>query len=386
MDRNRTALRPATTGARNDRRTFLTNGLLSAAAAILLVALPTAASADPISVTDMLGRQVRLPRPAQHVVLSEGRHILTLALLDKDPLALLAGWGNDLKHYSPATYEAVRKALPKIDTIPDVGRLTGGAFSMEAVLAAKPDLVIFTLYGPKPDGVDKLDAAGVPYVFVDFFREPLTNTIPSMLLLGKLLGREAQADAFVTFYQRHMNDIEARVRRTKSRPSVLFHVNPNGRDCCFTSGRGSMTDFIRFAGGESIGQEIIPGAIGQLNLEYVLAKQPDFYLAGGGSTVALNGLLVGPSVTPSDAKTSLGTVLATPGLGNLRAIRTGNAAGIWLFFFDNPLFFVGIEKMAKLFHPDAFSDIDPDKTIRELSDRFFPFKLEGTFWVKATGS
>jgi iron complex transport system substrate-binding protein len=145
-----------------------------------------------------------------------------------------------------------------------------------------------------------------------------------------------------------------------------------------------MTDFIRAAGGENIGADKIPGAIGQLNLEYVLARAPDFYLAGGGTTVVLNGLRLGPTVTLPDARKSLDATLTTPGLSALSAIKRGNAAAIWLFFFDIPLFVVGVEQMAKFFHPHELSDIDPNETLAELNNRFLPFKLDGTYWARST--
>jgi iron complex transport system substrate-binding protein len=336
--------------------------------------------ASSITVTDMLGRNVTVRGPAKRIVLAESRHILTLALIDKNPVSRVVAWGNDLKRFSPATFDALRKRFPKAEAMPEVGGLTGGSFSMEAVIAAKPDLVIFTLYGPVPEGIKKLDDAGIPYVFVDFFQKPLEKTVPSMRMLGKLLGREQEAEAFVSYYERHMADVAARIGKA-ARPEVFFHLNPDGKDCCFSSGPGNMSDFIAAAGGHNIGADKIPGSIGKLNLEYVLSRDPDFYLVGGGSTVALNGLKIGPSVPGDEAESTMTKLMAAPGIASLRSVRERRAGGIWLFFFDNPLFFVGVEEMAKMLHPTAFADVDPDRTLAELNDRFLAFPLEGTFWV-----
>lgn len=347
---------------------------------------PAPGLSGPITVTDMLDREVTLPAVAGRVVLAEGRHILTLGLIDPDPVSRVVAWGNDLARYSPETFAALAARFPAARDMPEVGRVTGGSFSMESVIAAAPDVVIFTLYGPVPDGLEKLDAAGIPYVFVDFFRDPLENTVPSMLLLGRILGREAEARAFASFYESHMDAVAARVGtqvETRARPSVFFHLNPDGADCCFTSGPGNMSDFIAAAGGHSIGADKVPGAIGRLNLEYVLARDPDFYLAGGGSTVAPNGLKIGPALPEAEARATLEQVMAAPGISALRAVRDGRAGGIWLFFFDNPLFFVGVEAMAGMLHPEAASDIDPARTLDELNARFLAFPLEGTFWVGA---
>lgn len=341
------------------------------------------ALADEITVTDVSGHTVTLDSPAERIILPEGRHILTLALLDPDPASFLVGWGNDLKLFSPETFDAVHAAFPEIDDIPDMGNPMQNSLSIESIMAAQPDLVIFTLYGPVPkETTDKLSAAGIPYVFVDFFQKPLENTVLSMRQLGQLLGRQQQAEDFITFYEGRMDEIADRLGDTTP-TSVFFHLNPDGKDCCYSSGPGNMSDFIAAAGGYNIGEDRIPGAIGQLSLEYVLAEDPDFYLAGGGSTVSPDGLKVGTHIIPETAAETLANVTAAPGISDLTAVKDGDAAGIWLFFFDNPLFFLGVEEMATLFHPDLFADVDTDETLAELNERFLPFDLEGTFWVKA---
>jgi iron complex transport system substrate-binding protein len=74
-----------------------------------------------------------------------------------------------------------------------------------------------------------------------------------------------------------------------------------------------------------------------------------------------------------------------PALASLSAVRHQQVAGIWLFFFDNPLFFVGVEEMAKMFHPEAFADVDPANTLEALNQQFLAFPLRGTFWTPQQG-
>ncbi|MEJ4044696.1 ABC transporter substrate-binding protein [Erwinia sp. SLM-02] len=367
------------------RGTFNVLLMILLLAACALFATARAAESSSVTVTDMLNRTVTLPAPAKRIVLAESRHIMTLALLDKDPLSRVVAWGTDLQRYSPSTWQALKQRFPQAASIPEIGDLNSGTFSMEAAIAAKPDLVVFTLYGPIPDGLSKLDAAHVPYVFVDFFRHPLTKTVPSMRMLGKLTGHEQQAEAFIAFYQQHMDDVAKRVAKEPTRPGVFFHLNPGGEECCFTSGKGNMSDFIAVAGGENLGVKTLNQAIGRLNLEYVLAQKPDFYLAGGGSSVSRKGLNVGPGVSAAESARSLKAIVSSPSLASLSAIRNHQGAGIWLFFFDNPLFFIGVEEMAKMLHPAAFADVDPAKTFDELNQRFLAFPLQGSFWTTLNG-
>lgn len=359
---------------------YVLNLIATCVCSIFLFSSAFADGNSSITVTDMLNRTVTLASPAQRIVVAESRHILTLALIDKDPVKRIVGWGNDLRRFSPETYEVLVKAFPDAKKIPEVGGLAGSTFSMEAVIALKPDLVIFSLYGPVPDDVGKLDAAKIPYIFVDFFQKPLEKTVPSMQMLGKLIGHEQEAQDFIDYYQKHMNNVTDRVKGLPTY-SVFFHVNPDGKDCCVTSGPGNMSDFIAAAGGMNIGLGKIPGSIGKLNLEYVISRNPDFYLIGGGSTAALDGLKVGTNITHEMAKQSLEKLLQAPGIKNLDAVKKHQAAGLWLFFFDTPLFFIGVEEMAKIFHPDSFKDLNPDQTLAEINEHYLAFPLSGTFWI-----
>ncbi|WP_397324891.1 ABC transporter substrate-binding protein [Pantoea agglomerans] len=357
---------------------------LSLLAALCMV-FGSASAWATITVTDMLQRKVTLPGPASRIVLGESRHIITLALLEKDPISNVVGWGDDLQRYSPATWEAIAKQYPAARNIPVMGTMNSGTFSMEATIAAKPDLVIFTLYGPIPPDLKALDAAHIPYVFVDFFRKPLENTVPSLKLLGAVLGVEPQAGEVIAFWQQHMDEVKKRLASVSTRPSVFFHLNPGKGDCCFTSGPSNMSDFIAAAGGHNIGADMLSAPIGKLNPEYVLTRNPDFYLMGGGSAVSRDGLQIGTGATPEQVAQSSKHLLNAPEIANLQAVAAGHAGGVWLFFFDSPLYFVGIEAMAKMFHPALFADVDPDATLHTVTSKWLSIPLKGTFWTALPG-
>src|SRR5690606_34645225 len=168
--------------------------------------------AQPITVTDIVGREVTIPQPAKRVILGEGRQLITLALLVPVPVAITAGWTGDFSKSGGLLYEDYRKQFPMLDKIPLIGTSGKETVSTEQIISLKPDLAIFGAgsHGPDAKSADvirTLEAAGIPIVFIDFRLHPFKNTVPSMELLGKVLGREAQANAFVAFYNRRMNHI-----------------------------------------------------------------------------------------------------------------------------------------------------------------------------------
>lgn len=358
------------------------------------LALPVAASAkqpQAVTATDVLGRTVTLPRPARRIVLGQGRQLNALGFIHPDPISLLAGWGSDHKRQSSDAYERYRARFPAIDSVPLVGDgATAGGFSMEQAVALSPDLVVLsrslagTRRGPG-DLIERFDAAGIPVVVVDFFLKPLSDTVPSLRALARLIGRESEAERFVAFYQERLNRIDARLKEAK-RPSVFLHAHAGGFACCMSPGKGTFDDFITAAGGRNIAADLLPGETGQVSLEQLISTDPDFYIATGGAHLAKNGgLVLGLGVDEPSAAASLARLLADPGLAVLSAVREGRAFGLWHLFNDTPVHVVAIERLAKWLHPERFADIDPAATLAEAA-RFSAIPLDGTLWIGANGS
>ena len=121
-------------------------------------------------------------------------------------------------------------------------------------------------------------------MFIDFLANPIDNTVPSMRLLGRLLGREAAAEAFVRFHQMRTQRIEQRLAQAKPPlPSVLIHAHAGLNECCNSPGRATIGAFIEPAGGRNIALDVLKQPFGQLSLEYVIAKKRKSTWAPAGS-------------------------------------------------------------------------------------------------------
>lgn len=364
--------------------------LLFAAAALLCV-LMLPVSAEPVTVTDLLGRSVTLPAPAKRIVLAQGRQLNALGLLHPDPISLLAGWGADHRRQNPDAYARYLAKFPAVESVPTVG--DGGmqdGFSFEKAVSLSPDLVILssslagTRRGPG-DLVERFEAAGIKVAVVDFYLQPMRDTLPSLRILGKLIGREEQAEAYIRFYEERRRLIEDRLRGAE-RLSVFMHAHAGGFDCCQTPGKGTFDDFITAAGGRNIAAAILPGATGQISLEQLLAADPAIYVATGGTHLAkLNGLVLGLGVSRETSAPSFAALLGKPGIAALAAVRNRRAYGLWHLFNDTPLHIVAIERLATWFHPERFADVDPQATLDEISRRFSAIPLDGALWIDGAG-
>lgn len=358
-------------------------------AAMTATAVVTPAHAGE-TVTDMAGRQVTLPDHVDRILLGEGRLLYAVALLEgKQPLARIVGWQGELQSLDPQTWQQYEKIFPKIDTIPKIGQSSEATVSAEKALALKPDLAIFSIGGHGPGRhnalVKEFAAAGVPVIFVDFRQKPLEDTVPSLRLMGKAMHREAQADAYISLYESHLKAVRDAVATipANERPKVFVQMLAGvWPGCCHTVGNGNIGEFVDAAGGVNIARDLLPGVIGDLNIEHVIASRPDVYIATGtrGNANQLR-IHVGAQTSARDARDSLNTFVKSPGIASIKAVREGRTHGLWHNFYDSPYNIVAVEAMLGWFYPGRFKQIDANATFAEIHKRFLAVPFNGTYWT-----
>lgn len=348
---------------------------------------PAVVHAAPIVVTDIMGRTVTLERPAQRIVLGAGRSLGVLGLIHPDPASLVVGWRDDFKR-DTASYDAWLKQFPAITDIPVVGGAAGESLSVETVATLEPDLVILSLYDAEAPGmtrsIEVMGQLGIPVLVVDFFSQPLDNAMPSLRLLGQAMGVEPKAEDFIAFYDTKLSFIRERLAKQQplERPGVFMHVHAGGMPCCSTPGHGTFNEAIELAGGRNLALDHVPGLYGEVSLEQLLVDDPQIYIATGGAHLAARGgLVLGTGIDEATAKGTFARLLASPGIADLTAAREQRAFAVWHMFNDSPVNIVLIEKLAKIFHPELFADIDPQATIDAINRDFLAVPMLGTYWV-----
>ncbi|GAA3092279.1 ABC transporter substrate-binding protein [Kribbella aluminosa] len=343
--------------------------------------------------TDVLGRKVEVPVPAQRVLLDGGRLLYTTSLLNKaNPLEHIVGMPADLEQNDPDTLNEFRKKFPDIDKIQRIGDVWDGSFSLEAVLKLRPDVFFLSAssYQAAMDAgiVDRLQKVGVPTVAVDYFDDPLKNTVPSVRLMGTVLGKTTEAEAFATYYESAVGTVRSRLDAAKQPPTpTLLWRAPGYFDCCSSFSKSNLAELVTFAGGKNLADEILKTPQGTISPETVLTRNPDVIIATGANwvpgTPAKPGTFVplGYDETPAKASAQLASIVhKQAGFDQLKAVRAQRTYVVWHHFYDSPYNFLAIQWFAKWLHPDLFKDIDPDVAIRELHEKFLPLPYRGTFW------
>lgn len=351
---------------------------------LVLLCLPRPAAAE-IALRDVTGRAVTLAAPAHRLLIDDGRFLIALALIHPDPVSVLAAWPRDINRIGKRTYAAYKAKFPAIEDLAKVAS-SAGALSVEQVVAARPDLAVFSLGAqPSPEERARIEAAGIPVVVIDFFTHPLTNLEPSLTLLGAATGRAAQAQDFLAFRRARLDAVRAKLADLKDVERPRVFLEPHAAmtaDCCNSPGRGNVGDIIEAVGGTNIGAAVIPRAFGKLNLEYVIAQDPQVYIATGGSHMeGTGGLLIGPEYSAEQARQTLARVIARPGFAGLAAVRAHRVHGLSHQLLNSPLDLFTVEILAKWIHPERFAALDVDATVAQVNARFLAVPIEGPNWI-----
>ncbi|KAA1194927.1 ABC transporter substrate-binding protein [Photorhabdus heterorhabditis] len=363
----------------------------------MLILLPIFAQAKEITVKDVAGRKVKVDAPVSRVMLADSRVLIALNILHPDnPLKGIIAWDNALEIKSPDLATAYEQSFPQLWDIPVFPNPYQNDFSVEKALTHKPDLVIFDigLQSKLNDSgtMTLLEKANIPVIFIDFRQYPLTNTIPSMILLGKVFGEEENAQKFIKFYQDKMQTINKRIGTLgkEQRPPVFIERHagmPGTEHCCQTFGSGNFSEFVTAAGGDNLGAHWFSGMGGEVSEEQLIVSNPEFYLmtTADWDKVLPESLSVPLGYTGNlkQSQERLEKLLTRPKLSVLRAFREKRVIALYHQYYDTPFNIIAVEVIAKFLHPELFEDIDPQADSIYLHKTFTALDGNGVFWVTA---
>lgn len=270
----------------------------------------------PLTITDGAGRQVTIPAEPKRVVSVAPSNTEIVFALGKGDV--LVG-RSEFDEYPPEVLE--------IDSV--------GGYSppnYELILSKEPDLVL--VIGGSEEATSKLVSEyGLTVVVID--SESFSDVYAAIRLLGQILNVQEKAEQLASEMEQRVNEIAAKAAQAETRPKVFYEV---WNDPLMTAGKGTFIDeLIRLAGGENVGA-IVEGWSG-FSLEQVLAADPDIIMAG------------------SHFDTS--GIVSRPGWGEIKAVKEGKVYPVEdpdLVTLPGPRLVQGLEWMARMIHPEIFSE------------------------------
>ncbi|PZO64970.1 MAG: ABC transporter substrate-binding protein [Paracoccus denitrificans] len=353
-----------------------------------IMAISVAHAAD-ITITDDTGREVTLSAPARRIILTDGMAVTALALIDREPATILAGYNR--ARIDPAALAQLEKGMPGLTSVPDIGD-PGMGGSLEGVIALRPDLVILDpFYNRSPQAIRTMEAAGIAVAVIAITPLPAEDhPHDGLRRLGVLTGRSEAANAYADWADARLANIRKRAATVApgARPAVLIEAHAGRGKCCLAVGAGrGIGEFVDLVGGINIGAEVLSGMAGELSPEYVLARAPQVYIATGGPYLAgTDGLVIGPGVSEAEAEAGLSRVVQRLGIEGTPAQTAGQVHGIWHGLAVSAFNIVAMEAVARWTNPTLFADIDPRLTMDEINTRFLAAPLAGALWVSPEGN
>jgi iron complex transport system substrate-binding protein len=332
---------------------------------LLLALLFSSAALADRQVTDQLNRTVTLPDHITRAVVLQHQTLNLLVQLDAMPqvVGVLSSWQKQLgPNYL--------RLAPSLAKMPMPGDLT--AVNIESLLALHPQVVFVANYAPA-DMIAQIEQAGIPVVAISLRREPAAQAgkINPVLenedrvynlglqdgirLIGKVMGREAQADAMVkdVFQQRalvakRLQDIpeDQRVR--------VYMANPD----LTTYGSGKYTGLMmQHAGAVNVAAKDIQG-FKQISIEDVLKWNPAVIFVQERYPDVVQQILTSPQWQPIEA------------VKHKRVYLMPEYAKAWGYPMPEALA-LGELWMAKTLYPQRFTDVDLQQHVDSYYQRYY---------------
>ena len=207
-----------------------------------------------LEVTDMTGRTVALDAPAKRVVAITAANVEVLYALGAGDT--LVGRGE----YCNYPEEALNAPAVK----------SGAELNVEEVLALQPDLVIMDTMAQTTEQVAALENAGLKVIITK--EEGIAGVYEAIALIGKAVGKDAEADKLVADMKAAFDEIAAKAENTGK--TVYFEISPLQWGL-WTAGKGTFMDEIAtLCGLTNVFADVDGWA--SVSEEQVLQRNPDY--------------------------------------------------------------------------------------------------------------
>ena len=350
-----------------------------------------AAYAKPVQITDVNGRKVTVDLPAKRVVLGFYYQDY-MAIGGKDALNNVVGFSKAVwSDWAPPSWAAFSKAVPKLNQLADVGEVEVGTFSVEKVLALKPDLLILADWQYKALGSDlaRINKAGIPIVVLDYNAQTVAKHVQSTKLIGTLTGQQQKADKLAADYKRIADTIQARVKKANlPKPKVYVEFGNKGpAEHSVTFGKSMWGSMATLVGGNNISASSVE-FYGPINPEKVLAAKPDVIVITGRETElkkSPTAMVMGWGIPKAEAEKRLAGFAKRAGWANLPAIKNNRLYAAYHANSRTLSDGASIQFMAKAIYPQLFKDFNPEKTYIDFYRQNLPVVPNGTFYLYPKG-
>ena len=331
--------------------------------------IPEETNTGTIQVTDGNGEELRIKKPVKRIIVEYIDNAELVRILDsKDRIIGISGYDY--------IFDKCLMQFPDIRKKPSVGLFW--KFDYEAVLGLRPDLIL--TFGvdtsEKREKLPGIDVLFLGLYYPDLQYPEASGFVRGVRELGRVLDREARAEVYIKWYIDLADMIKSRTGLIpeSEKPQVFItsypHADINTSAFSAYLKKDTLTQAMSIAGGRSISASIPEynqGGYGvKVDLEWVLKKDPDIIIMHAVDMVNLYGY---ETDDPANIAKAMEAILSRPELAGIKAVKNKR---VYLFdgHFRNDASggITAAVYMARIFHPDMFTDINPEKIHQDYID------------------
>lgn len=175
-------------------------------ALLCLIGLWLPSGLDAKTVTDQVGRSIRVPESPRHVVSLAPSITEIIYFIGRQDLLVGVSRFSD--------YPEAAKALPRVGSYVQL--------DLERIVALKPDLCIAVKDGNPKETVDRLEDLGIPVYAVN--PQSLASVFHAIRELGELLNVGDQANTLAAQLESRVYRIDRLVGQSQNQPGVFFQI------------------------------------------------------------------------------------------------------------------------------------------------------------------
>ena len=237
-----------------------------------------------ITVTDMFGREITIEGPVTRVIAMEPSDCEILYAL---------GCGDALVGRGKyCDYPAAVLEVPAVQA--------GQELNLEEILALNSQVVIMADMAQTKEQVTLLEQNGVKVIVTD--GNNIEEVYENIRLLGKIMGKEAEAEAVITDMQKTFADVAAKSEKTEK--TIYFEVMPLDWGLWSAGANTFMHELAEICGMKNAFADIEGWQ--QVSQEQVIERNPDYI-------VLVTGM----------GETAVDEVMGRAGWENITAIKNG---------------------------------------------------------------
>ena len=248
---------------------------------------------------------------------------------------------------------------PEFINTPLVQQSAHSEIDFESLLDSRPEIyIVFATNGMVDTNAirEKLDPVGIKVVALDFYKYDVLRD--EINVIANLFGKQQEASDLFSEFDEIENMVSERIlgMNESLRPQIVMeHHASLTRDPVVLTGTSQWTDMIEKAGGRNVFADL-PGHTTHVDMEAIMDENPDVIMFDGITfDIGFNNY-----DNEDKCQTHMQFIADRPGFDSITAIQN-NRMAIMSGEFAGPMMIHGLPTLAKLLHPDLFSDIDADQ-------------------------